>query len=306
MIQQTKGDSLLEIRHHNIITNAKYDYTKTQQDLFFFLISKLNTNSNNEFVVLPIDELEQITKVRYNYLELKDSINDLMSKTFEIEDDNGFKILNIIQYIEYYKNYRELKIMLSETIKPLLYDLKSNFTSFQLQSAINLKSKYAKRIYTMCSQWKDIGETKHLPLIDLKNKLYIIDDNGYDMYKQIVHFKEKVLDIAVKQINEHTELNISYELIKKVRTFTHIKFYINCEKPKQIHIEFNPQTSDEKLKKEQVIKELASMGITREREVNMILEKLPQYYKFIWDYKNGKKIVKKSLAGLLLKDLGIS
>ena len=45
-----------------------------------------------------------------------------------------------------------------------LIDMKNNFTSCRLQSIFSLPSKYAKRIYQIASQWKDIGETKTFTL----------------------------------------------------------------------------------------------------------------------------------------------
>ena len=43
-------------------------------------------------------------------------------------------------------------------------------------------------------------------------------------YVKIKQFKDKVLDVITKEINEFTDLNIDYELIKEGRSFSKIKF----------------------------------------------------------------------------------
>ena len=56
--------------------------------------------------------------------------------------------------------------------------------------------------------------------------LGLLDDKDNKQLKQIGQLRDKVLDIAVKQINEHTELHISYKLEKRVRTYKNIIFTV--------------------------------------------------------------------------------
>lgn len=59
------------------------------------------------------------------------------------------------------------------------FDLKQNFTTFQLHMALSLDSKYAKRIHEMLSQYKDIGSIK-IELLELKRRLLLYDDKTGD------------------------------------------------------------------------------------------------------------------------------
>lgn len=45
----------------------------------------------------------------------------------------------------------------------------------RLYSALKLSSKYAKRIYQLSSQWRDIGETKAYDLEEFKIMLKLKD-----------------------------------------------------------------------------------------------------------------------------------
>jgi hypothetical protein len=51
----------LEIRQHNALTNARYDYTELQLDLLFFIISRLRKDQKTSLYELPIKELSILT-----------------------------------------------------------------------------------------------------------------------------------------------------------------------------------------------------------------------------------------------------
>ena len=92
---------------------------------------------------------------------------------------------------------------------PHLFGLKNNFTSFQVHAALDLSSKHAKRSYQICSQWKDVGQTRKVAILDLKKTLGLADDKGNEEYNILAMFEKKVLDVAVRQINEKTDLRVS-------------------------------------------------------------------------------------------------
>ena len=56
--------------------------------------------------------------------------------------------------------------------------------------------------------------------------LGLLDEKGNEKMERISQLREKVLDVAVKQINEHTDLNIGYTLEKKGRAFKNVVFTI--------------------------------------------------------------------------------
>jgi plasmid replication initiation protein len=135
----------------------------------------------------------------------------------------------MFQQVEYHLGKGIIEFDLTKHILPYLFDLKDNFTSYELAAALRLTSKYAKRIYPLCSQWKDLGETKKYDLQDFKMMLGLVDDKGKEKMKQINELRAKVLDIAMKQINEHTELHVSYKLEKVGRSFKNIVFTVKSQ-----------------------------------------------------------------------------
>ena len=237
-----KPQKLPEIRQHNAITTARYDYSACQLDILFYLLSKIKKEDpdNHEYQVY-VKDVESITGRTWNYQQLREATADMGSRLFEVKAAHSYKQLWMFQKVEYMDGKGFFTIKLSEDIKPYLFELKDNFTSYQLHSALKLSSKYAKRIYQLASQWKDIGETKAYNLEEFKIMLKLKDPNGKhpEQFERISDFKKFVLDIAVRQINEHTDLEISYHLIKEGRSFKSVRFYITTQKPQQLPIQFD-------------------------------------------------------------------
>jgi len=219
----------IEIRQHNALTNARYEYTELQLDLLFFLLSKLRKDQQDRVYELNIKDLSLLTGKKYNAAYLHKATSDMGSRVFEVQTETRYRQLWMFQRVDYLLGQGIIEIKLTEDITPYLFDLKENFTSYELASALRLTSKYAKRIYQYCSQWKDQGETKKYDIQYFKQMLGLLDDKGKDKAVRMSDFRESVLDVAVKQINEHTELNVSYKLEKRVRTYKNIVFTVKSQ-----------------------------------------------------------------------------
>jgi plasmid replication initiation protein len=215
----------LEIRQANALTNARYDYTELQQDLMFFMISKLKPD-NRDAYSLSIMELSKLTGKKYNAAYLHKATADMGSRVLEVLTEKSYEQIWMFQRVKYHLGQGIIEFDLTKHILPYLFDLKDNFTSFELAAALRLTSKYAKRIYPLCSQWKDLGETKKYDLQDFKRMLGLIDEKGNEKMKQLIDLRTNVLDVAVRQINEHTELRISYKLEKVGRSYKNIVFTV--------------------------------------------------------------------------------
>jgi plasmid replication initiation protein len=90
-----------------------------------------------------------------------------------------------------------------------------------------------------------------------------------EQYVQMSNFKEFVLDIAVEQINEHPDLQVSYELIKKGRSYQKVRFYIAPQKLERRPLPF--ELADNDVKIQVARRNLDALGIKAPRLVQHIL-----------------------------------
>ena len=122
-----------------------------------------------------------------------------------------------------------------------------------------------------------------------------------------------MLDIAVKQINEHTELHVSYTLEKKGKAFKNIVFTVKPQAlAETIPFDLVPAgTAPAGMQQHQVENAgrlLAQLSITTPTLVATILASAAHVAacnKFAHDLKTGKHAKAHSLSGLLLTILGL-
>jgi plasmid replication initiation protein len=229
------------VKQHNALTTARYSYSELQMDFLFFLLSKLRVNSEDLVYRLPLLEMSALTGRRYNYKYLQQATEDMGSRMFGVKTSGSYDQLWLFQKVSYLDGQGIIEIKLSEDMLPYLFDLKNNYTTYALQAAFKLSSKYAKRIYQLCSQWKDKPETPPYPLYDLKHILGLVDPKtDKEEYKLFGDFKSKVLTLAIQQVNQHTDLRVELVTHKVGRGVKAISFKIDHQ-AYALPIEFSPE-----------------------------------------------------------------
>ena len=113
-------------------------------------------------------------------------------------------------------------IKLDEDLAPYLFDLKQQFTQYQLYNVLGMKSAFSVRIYELMKSYS-FRHTITIELDELKRLLMVENVKSYVNYKD---FRVKVLEKAQTEINELTDINIEFEPIKTGRKVTSIKFII--------------------------------------------------------------------------------
>lgn len=103
-----------------------------------------------------------------------------------------------------------------------------NFTKYKIETIVNLSSQYAIRLYELLISWLTAGKTPVFELQEFRSQLGVQPDE----YGRIQHFKERVLDNALEQVNENTDITASYEQHKAGRTITGFSFTIKAKKKK--------------------------------------------------------------------------
>ncbi len=112
-----------------------------------------------------------------------------------------------------------VELVFASDVIPLITRLEARYTEYELKQVVGLQSEYAIRLYELIIQWRSVGKTNPISLPELREMLGLVDE-----YKRIEAFKRRVLDLAVKQINEHTDISVEYEQHKQGRVITGFTF----------------------------------------------------------------------------------
>lgn len=116
-------------------------------------------------------------------------------------------------------------------VVPLITRLESHFTSYEIDKVANLSSSYAIRLYELCVAWREQGFTQQYKIEELRQKLGVEPEK----YKAMNNFKARVIDLAIKQINQHTDITVKYEQHKTGTKITAMSFRFKQKKaPEQL------------------------------------------------------------------------
>ena len=81
-------------------------------------------------------------------------------------------------------------------------------------------------MYELLICWRSIGKTPVIELNEFRKRIGVLDTE----YTRTDNLKMRVIELALKQINEHTDITASYEQHKKGRVITGFSFKFKHKK----------------------------------------------------------------------------
>lgn len=155
----------ISVRQSNVITNARYNYTKVEKNIIYHAVMILQTMPQ---VAAPDLFDQHLTiNIPYNKLktwdindnmsrDLKRAVRDLRKKDYYITTGDGWIDTGFITYAKFSEK-TGLELEISKALVPALLDYAKGFTAYNAVVAMGLKSKYSQRFYEWCCRWRDTG-----------------------------------------------------------------------------------------------------------------------------------------------------
>lgn len=213
------------VKANEIIQKARYSLGLAELKAFSYIVSKVKPNdaSGTEYTftvneyckVLGID-----TNNGKNIQDIKKSLKSLRDTSFWLTDENGNEsTVGWLEKARIVSGSGKISVRFDEDLHKYICGLYSNYTQYSLLCVLPMKSSYSVRIYELL---KSYAFTKHhtFEIEDLKKKL------GCLHYERFPDFRRNVLEIATREINEFTDIEISWECVTKGRKVTAVKFRI--------------------------------------------------------------------------------
>lgn len=234
----------------NALMNASYNLEVTEQRLILLAIinareTHQGITSDSKLEIHANDYASQfhVTK-EAAYKALKTAVNNLFERQFSFKEETkkGIGVVRSrwVSRIKYIDDSAILEITFAPDVVPLITRLEKHFTSYQIQQVTQLTGKYAIRLYELLIAWREVGKVPQIELSEFRAKLGIEDDE----YKAMNHFKSRVLEPSIKQINQHTDITVSYEQHKRGRTITGFSFKFKHKQQPKVEIKHDPNSPD--------------------------------------------------------------
>lgn len=167
------------------------------------------------------------------YILMKQSEETLFNRRFSYTDDDGKVVKSRwIQQVRYLDNEGAIEIVFTLAVVKGISRIdgaEEFFTQYLLEQTAQLKSVYSVRLYELLVQWKTAGKTPLFALAVFREQMGLEEGE----YERMGNFKSRVLDVAVAEVNEKTDLTVAYSQEKKGRIVSGFKFTVKVkDKPK--------------------------------------------------------------------------
>lgn len=234
-IQIAKAQEQLIVKDNKIIQNIiKRNYTLSllEQKVLGFFISLIKplkdiTDKPQYVYTFDVKMFCKVCGIDYNngknYANIKNIIQQLSDHSFWIEN-NGVKILlRWIDSAKIQEHSGKISIRFSPEITPYLFDLKEQFTQYELYQILAFKSSYSIALYELLKSHA-FKEELIISIEDLRHYLVI-----EDKYKEFVNLRRRVIEPSIKEINDFTNLKVTWTGSKKGKHYVSLTFKISIK-----------------------------------------------------------------------------
>lgn len=214
----------------NTLIEASYSLTVQEIRLLDIALADLATYDEcekglltmHEFVHIRADEYAKIYGVdmKTAYTALREASENLFTRyfTYNVQSEafpthQEHRKARWVWNIAYIEGQGLVKLAFTPDLIELAGKLKGDFSRYHLKQKAPLTSVYAHRLYEMMMQWRKSKVVPSISYNELRHR-FDIDDKEY---KRMDNFKSRALDPAIKQINDSTDITVSYEQYKEGR-----------------------------------------------------------------------------------------
>lgn len=190
----------------------------------------LHTDTPLRIDALRYAEVFETTR-QNGYMMMKEAEETLFNRRFSFIDEHGGVVKSRwIQQVRYLDDEGAIELVFTVAVVKGITRIdgaEEFFTQYLLSQTAVLDSIYAVRLYELLTQWRSAKQTPLFELDVFRGQMGLSNEE----YIRMGNFKARVLDLAVDQINEKTDLQVSYEQHKRGRIIIGFSFKVR-EKPK--------------------------------------------------------------------------
>ena len=147
-------------------------------------------------------------------------LKSLVNKAFPVccYNEQGKKMEGLAHWVDtfYYDKEKNVYVVrMSPEIMPYLVNLNKDFTSFDVGTAMNLRSKYSQKMYELCcrygGEYRRMDRQKQFEGKTYKKRVFVLD---IDKFRDLFNFEE-VKDVRTNKTEQHER----YRNYKNIRHF---------------------------------------------------------------------------------------
>lgn len=252
------------VKKSNSLIEARHNWSLNEQRLLLLMATDVTEiEKDKKEWKIKISEFDKLfEKTRTTKFEAEKLVDSIYNQSMEFRDEKGNWVKNrVISSAKYFNG--EITLTLTDFMIPHLKELKKQFTQYRLKDVSNFGSQYSTRLYELIIRVMHKTNILDMAIEELRLDLGVAKGK----YKVFSNFRVRVLDVAVNEINDISNLVVSYDLIKKGAKII------------GVHFEFHEKINEDDLKESEDIEYLKKYINSKDLPVSTLRDLLKTYTK---------------------------
>lgn len=221
-----RQDSKL-ITQSNELVEGQINFDLAQQRLFYLSLTKINTLDYSQgplTVVVTFKDWCNIFPASTAYRKFRKTAESIRGKCFRHHPRKGVtREINVFSSAEYDDNTKTVTLTFNNEVKPKLQGMVEQYTQTNLIDISTIGKPHTNDLYWFLQQFKTTGY-RVATLFDVRYAL-----RCEEKYKTTKSFIQHVLNPAMNEINNKSDMLVKMEPLRSGREITHFKFYFNTK-----------------------------------------------------------------------------
>jgi plasmid replication initiation protein len=230
---RTVDDKKILIREPLKLLAGTNSFTFFERRLYWLVLREIrNIQAIDPTKLKPFEEL----RFRFHYTDLvkghanasiQKTVDALQKRKISWEDEAG-KHTEVVVFpmAQYWPKKGVIELTMYHAVIPVFLYLGNGYAQYGYEEALMLSSEYAQILFTTLARYRRTRSWR-VSLDDLR-KMIGATDKSYSTYSA---FRTRVIDLSLKQINEHTSLNVSYVPTVQGRAVVGLEFIVDSKNP---------------------------------------------------------------------------
>lgn len=207
-----RRQSYFVAKSNEIIQHSRFSMTMQQNKVLLYLISKIRPeDTGSEVYEISIREFCQVCNIvedsGKNIEDAKRALKAVADKSIWIKQGQDEILLRWLNRVKLKRGTACFEVTFHEDILPYLYDLREQYTQYSLENVLGMKSKYGIRLYELLKSYEHMGKDIKFTQDELRQRLDV------HSYTRFPDFRRYVIDAAIEDINEYSDIGVTYTTI---------------------------------------------------------------------------------------------
>lgn len=191
---------------------------------FCLYLSKINArNPEKRTVKVKIEDFEELFGVSFHSTSFTKQLRKIATRQMRVIEKGKCIIINLYSKFAWsIENPKELEITCNYDIMPYLFELQKSYTSYKILNIVKLNSVQKIRLYEIMKQYEKIGQVG----FDIKD----LQEMLCSKVQEFRFFRRDILTPAIRDINQYTDIQVSYEKNLSCRKVVALTFTIDKKK----------------------------------------------------------------------------